>query len=203
VAFARSLYFSYVRTYVASLSHTFPLPFTSYRYSSMDPTLPSPAPRGTEKPPPVYIPPSKQPVEQIYLPPVTRAAPAAETVATVVQTPYIQPRATFVSAVPLQALNQGPAPVDCPVCGTRAMTTTTYEAGSTTQFVPLPVWCFSMLKNPSLWAVIVCFFTCLGFIPYLLDGTKDVMHRCSNCGTLLARWNRNGATQVLAFPQHQ
>jgi hypothetical protein len=46
-----------------------------------------------------------------------------------------QPNAGFVSAVPLQGLNIGPAPVDCPLCGVRTMTSISYEAGGQTQYV--------------------------------------------------------------------
>lgn len=35
-------------------------------------------------------------------------------------------------AVPLRALQQGPAPVDCPVCGVREVTTAEYVSGSYT-----------------------------------------------------------------------
>jgi hypothetical protein len=35
----------------------------------------------------------------------------------------------------------------------------------------------------------------------MMTGTKDVMHRCGNCGAVLAKWFRNsGAVQVLAHP---
>ena len=38
----------------------------------------------------------------------------------------------YQSATPLQSLGQGPTPVDCPACGTRAMTRVQYESGNTT-----------------------------------------------------------------------
>ena len=52
------------------------------------------------------------------------------------QVQYVTHAPTFVTAFPLHALNQGPAPVDCPVCHRRAMTTIEFEAGSSTQFIP-------------------------------------------------------------------
>jgi hypothetical protein len=39
----------------------------------------------------------------------------------------------YHTAMPIIALTQGAAPVDCPVCRQRAVTRTEYEAGSTTQ----------------------------------------------------------------------
>ncbi|MCJ1293069.1 hypothetical protein MMC34_004622 [Xylographa carneopallida] len=38
----------------------------------------------------------------------------------------------YQSATPLQSIGQGPTPVDCPACGTRAMTRVEYESGNTT-----------------------------------------------------------------------
>jgi hypothetical protein len=54
----------------------------------------------------------------------------------------------------------------------------------------------------SVWAAVLCFFTgILCFLPYIMTGTKDVLHRCGNCGAVLAKWHRNGgAVQVLAHP---
>jgi len=47
---------------------------------------------------------------------------------------YVQQAAgQFQMATPLAALNQGPAPVDCPACGQRGVTAVTYESGGTTQ----------------------------------------------------------------------
>jgi hypothetical protein len=75
-----------------------------------------------------------------------------------------------------------------------------------------------------MWALVICFFTCLGCIAYLMDELKDVQHRCSKvrafsfvnyhhldvvsltdrmlqCGTLLATWHRGGSTMVHVHPQ--
>ncbi|MCJ1435611.1 hypothetical protein MMC27_004985 [Xylographa pallens] len=38
----------------------------------------------------------------------------------------------YQSATPLASIGQGPTPVDCPACGTRAMTRVQYESGNTT-----------------------------------------------------------------------
>ncbi|GAB1198440.1 hypothetical protein APSETT444_007759 [Aspergillus pseudonomiae] len=53
--------------------------------------------------------------------------------------PYYHPPAGhpsgYNSATPLHALQRGPTPVDCPVCGVREMTRTEAESGNTTQYV--------------------------------------------------------------------
>lgn len=41
----------------------------------------------------------------------------------------------YQTATPLASLNRSPAPVDCPSCGERAMTVTSFESGNTTQYV--------------------------------------------------------------------
>jgi lipopolysaccharide-induced tumor necrosis factor-alpha factor len=69
----------------------------------------------------------------------------------------------FPYATPLQSLNLASAPVDCPNCGQRAMTNTMLVSGEKT----------------NMWALIICFFTCLGCIAYMMDELKDVQHRCS------------------------
>jgi len=52
-------------------------------------------------------------------------------------------------------------------------------------------------------AIILCIFLGLGCLPYIGNMTKDVEHRCGNCGTLLAKWHRNGATSVLVHAVSQ
>lgn len=44
-------------------------------------------------------------------------------------------KGNYQMATPLASLQQGPAPVDCPVCGVREMTRTEYVSGGTTQYV--------------------------------------------------------------------
>lgn len=48
----------------------------------------------------------------------------------------------------------------------------------------------------SAWAAIICCWTCLGCIPYLINGLKDVTHNCGHCGVLVATWHRSGRTVV-------
>jgi hypothetical protein len=43
------------------------------------------------------------------------------------------PENNFASATPLVSLQQGPAPVDCPVCRVRQMTRVEFVSGGTTQ----------------------------------------------------------------------
>ena len=82
----------------------------------------------------------------------------------------------MLNAVPLSTLNRGSAPVDCPICGVRALTRIEYMSGGFTHLL----------------AFGLCICLCLGCIPYCLNDTKDVQHKCSNCGTLLATWHRSG-----------
>jgi hypothetical protein len=49
---------------------------------------------------------------------------------------------TYYTAVPIIALSQGPAPVDCPVCRKRALTMIEFQAGNTTQWVFCPFFSF-------------------------------------------------------------
>ncbi|KAF2841118.1 hypothetical protein M501DRAFT_1000277 [Patellaria atrata CBS 101060] len=86
----------------------------------------------------------------------------------------------YQTTTPIAALQRGPAPVDCPACGQRAMTNISYESGGSTH----------------LWAAGFCFCLCLGCVPYLVNSFKDVEHKCSKCGTLLATWHRSGGTDV-------
>lgn len=45
------------------------------------------------------------------------------------------PQNNFASATPLVSLQRSPAPVDCPMCRTRQMTTVDCVSGGTTQYV--------------------------------------------------------------------
>ena len=49
---------------------------------------------------------------------------------------YVQQAPQLQMTTPLAALNQGPAPVDCPACRQRGITAVNYESGGTTQYVP-------------------------------------------------------------------
>ena len=50
---------------------------------------------------------------------------------------YMPAAHQFLAALPLHGLTQSSAPVDCPVCRSRAMTNTSFEIGDNTQYVPL------------------------------------------------------------------
>lgn len=109
-----------------------------------------------------------------------------------------RPPMQYLTAIPLQSLSVGPAPVDCPACGNRGMSTIDYVVGQHTQYVLCPVISFAPLLHVtnanlfSLWAFCLCFWCCLGCIPYLISDLQDVKHSCGNCGTLLAIWRRGG-----------
>lgn len=89
----------------------------------------------------------------------------------------------FKYVVPLQTLTSAPAPVQCPACHAVGLTHTRAETGNFTHAV----------------AAVVCFLTCLGCIPYCIDGFKDFKHQCGNCGVTLATWHRSGRTEVHLF----
>ncbi|KAK8220629.1 LITAF-like zinc ribbon domain-containing protein [Phyllosticta capitalensis] len=88
----------------------------------------------------------------------------------------------YRNATPLASLQRSAAPVDCPACGTRALTTTTFKTGNTTH----------------AWALGVCCLSCLGCFAYLVKGTKNIEHRCGKCSRHLATWHRSGTTEVHA-----
>jgi len=92
------------------------------------------------------------------------------------------PRNNYQIATPLGSLQQGPSPVDCPVCGVREMTRTEFVSGGTTH----------------LSAALCCCCFCLGCVPYLASWFKDCEHKCGKCGAILAIWHRSGRTEVLA-----
>ncbi|CZS96321.1 hypothetical protein WAI453_009878 [Rhynchosporium graminicola] len=88
----------------------------------------------------------------------------------------------YQMATPLASLQQGPAPVDCPVCGVRELTRTEFVSGGTTH----------------LSALLCCCCLCLGCIPYMASWFKDCEHKCGSCGAFLACWHRSGRTEVIA-----
>ncbi|KAJ6119897.1 hypothetical protein N7523_004177 [Penicillium sp. IBT 18751x] len=95
-------------------------------------------------------------------------------------TPYGHPSG-YATATPLHSLLSAPSPVDCPCCGKREMTRTEAVSGGTTH----------------AWAAILCFFCCLGCIPYLMSSLKDVDHYCGACGAKIAIWHNSGRIEVL------
>ncbi|CAI6340649.1 unnamed protein product [Periconia digitata] len=94
--------------------------------------------------------------------------------------PQQQSGVQYQNATPIANLNRGPAPADCPACGQRSMTNIAYETGNTTH----------------AWAFGLCCLVCLGCVPYVMNSTKDVQHKCGKCGVLLATWHRSGTTEV-------
>jgi hypothetical protein len=76
---------------------------------------------GTETPAPPYTPPT--PLSKRSKDPI----PSQESSA--------QP--TFIAALPLAELKEGPAPVDCPACGVRTLTKREYRVGDNASFIPL------------------------------------------------------------------
>ncbi|EXA32748.1 hypothetical protein FOVG_16081 [Fusarium oxysporum f. sp. pisi HDV247] len=98
--------------------------------------------------------------------------------AQVTQTPHVTSQ--YKTACPIATLGRSPAPVDCPGCGKRALTSTSFLVGNTTHG----------------WAAAICGLFCLGCIPYLMNDTKDVEHKCGQCGITLATWHRSGTTEI-------
>lgn len=91
-----------------------------------------------------YSPPPQPPPQarQTYTapPPPNMPAPQQQHYPPTYAPPPMQPQTgVYMASVPLQSLNMGPAPVDCPLCGTRTLTKINYEAGNQTQSVPLPL----------------------------------------------------------------
>lgn len=86
----------------------------------------------------------------------------------------------YHTVTPLASLSEGPAPVDCPVCHTRAMTRCEKHSGNTVH----------------AWAAVLCICLCLGCIPYLIKGLKDTEHSCGHCGVMLATYKNSGHTVV-------
>lgn len=87
----------------------------------------------------------------------------------------------YDNATPLSTLTRSSAPVDCPACSHRGMTNTSYKNGNTTR-----AW--------ALGTLLVTWSLCC--IPYCVSSTKDVVHKCGNCGVALATWHRSGHTEV-------
>lgn len=88
--------------------------------------IPPVSEKSREEQPPQYVPP------QVRTPQVR--TPQVHTPQVVVMPPpVVVPQPVQVGALPLQALNLSPAPVDCPICGVRTYTRASYEVGSQTQ----------------------------------------------------------------------
>ncbi|KAK3174732.1 hypothetical protein OEA41_001978 [Lepraria neglecta] len=113
-----------------------------------------------------------QPVEQMQQQPMQQAP---------VQQMQTQP-SMYQNAVPLHSLTEAAAPIDCPTCRQRGLTRVEFVAGNTTH----------------VWALVLCVCIGLGCVPYLINGLKDVNHKCGNCGVFLATWKKSGRTVVHA-----
>ncbi|CAL1547857.1 unnamed protein product [Lymnaea stagnalis] len=70
---------------------------------------------------------------------------------------------------------QNPARIVCQHCQEAVTTKLTYEAG---------------LLTYSLCGLIICFGLCCGccLIPFFMDGTKDVEHRCCHCDKVVGKF---------------
>ncbi|CAL1529736.1 unnamed protein product [Lymnaea stagnalis] len=88
---------------------------------------------------------------------------------------------TVVMAQPamtvIQTFRDVPVHTNCPHCRAEVVTGTHYEAGTFT-------WLFCCV----LWFV-GCGLGCC-FIPFCVDGCKDVIHTCPNCRQQIARFSR-------------
>ena len=88
----------------------------------------------------------------------------------------------------LESLSDAPAPAQCTACGVTAPTHIEYEDGTGT-------YCL---------AAVMCLCCCLGCIPLLSNGFKDVKHYCTGCGAHLATFHRGGGqTEVHWRPAGQ
>ncbi|XP_021348900.1 cell death-inducing p53-target protein 1 homolog [Mizuhopecten yessoensis] len=73
-------------------------------------------------------------------------------------------------------LREASARCYCPHCHADIMTSTTYTAGNL-------VWISFILM------FFFGFWLCC-FIPFCVDGCKDVVHNCPNCGAVVGRYSR-------------
>ncbi|XP_021374453.1 cell death-inducing p53-target protein 1 homolog isoform X3 [Mizuhopecten yessoensis] len=92
-----------------------------------------------------------------------------------------QGQTTVVVAQPavtvVQQFRESPVHTRCPHCQAEVVTATQYETGTFTWIICL-VLC-----------IVGCDLGCC-FIPFCVDGCKDVAHSCPNCRTVISRYNR-------------
>nr|ABI79459.1 LPS-induced TNF-alpha factor [Azumapecten farreri] len=95
--------------------------------------------------------------------------------------PQQQGQTTVVVAQPavtvVQQFRESPVHTRCPHCQAEVVTATQYETGTFTWIICL-VLC-----------IVGCDLGCC-FIPFCVDGCKDVAHSCPNCRTVISRYNR-------------
>lgn len=115
--------------------------------------------------------------------------------------PQIPQSKQFETFTPISNLSRFPAPVECSACNQRDVTLTSYKLGHITRYFPSnrETWktrliCFSAQALGT--GVVTWFFW---WMPYCVSSTKDVRHKCSNCGTHLATWHRSGHTEVCLY----
>jgi hypothetical protein len=104
----------------------------------------------------------------------------------------MNPQQTYMNASPLNALTMGSAPVDCPLCGVRAMTRIEFVAGSQTQYNP----CYLSLIVASSQLSYVYFYALVFFliseaIPKMSITDVEIVEQCWLNGTameLLKYW---------------
>ncbi|EJD35107.1 hypothetical protein AURDEDRAFT_154940 [Auricularia subglabra TFB-10046 SS5] len=116
-------------------------------------------------------------------------APTSGTPASSTSTPASDASASTTAVcapgvIEVSSLGSHAAPVRCPHCAATAVTRVEYSAGRTTRVCAVAT---SLLLSPAA-----------GFVPYLIDGTKDKKHFCGSCGTLLAVWHRSGRLEIAA-----
>ncbi|XP_052071643.1 cell death-inducing p53-target protein 1 homolog isoform X5 [Mytilus californianus] len=84
-----------------------------------------------------------------------------------------QPTATVL----VQQFREAPVNTACPHCRAQVITATQYETGTFAWIICL-VLC-----------IVGCDLGCC-FIPFCVDGCKDVIHTCPSCRQTISRWNR-------------
>ncbi|KKA27237.1 hypothetical protein TD95_004733 [Thielaviopsis punctulata] len=174
--------------------HSYPAAAPAVHGMSLPQQSPTPGPMSPQLPP--NYPSQQQQQQQPNIQPQTQQQPHVQPQTQ--QQPHVQPQTQQqpqfqaqafqhaqvhapTSTMPLSGLQSYPALVECPNCHYRGQTILAHESGGTTHLV----------------AALTCFVTCLGCIPYLLNGLKDVRHRCAQCGIPLALFHRSGRTDVL------
>ncbi|XP_022341660.1 LITAF domain-containing protein-like [Crassostrea virginica] len=79
--------------------------------------------------------------------------------------------------VAVQLFRETPVRLKCQYCSSEVITSTSYETGTIT-------WLACAIT-----AFVGCWLGCC-FIPFCVDGCKDVVHTCPNCRQVLGRYDR-------------